>query len=115
MCDCCLDHPPTFYECRTLKGRKDHKCCECLRIIPKGELHEYAKGLWDGDFSDYRTCRTCCDMREEINLTCYFHSEMMNDLDERDYTGVQSVVDFHRRRRANWDRLYGKARQLVDA
>lgn len=115
MCDCYWDNPPTFYECRTVKGRKEHKCSECLRVIEKGEHHEYAKGLWDGDFSDFRTCKTCCDMRDEIKLTCYCHGQMMDELDERDCPGVQSVSDFRQRRRDNWERLYGKNRQLANA
>lgn len=115
MCDCYWDNPPTIYECREVKGRKEHKCSECLRVIEKGERHEYAKGLWNGDFSDFRTCKTCCDMRDEIKLTCYCHGQMMDELDERDYPGVQSVVDFQQRRRDNWDRLYGKKRQVANA
>jgi hypothetical protein len=40
---------------------------------------------------------------------------MMDELDERDYPGVTSVSAFLERRRQNWDRLYGKNRQLANA
>jgi hypothetical protein len=115
MCDCYWDNPPKFYECRTVRGRKEYKCSECMRVIEKGEKHEYAKGLWEGDFSQFRTCKTCSDMRDEINLTCYCHGHMFDELDERDYPGVQSVAEFLERRRQNWDRLHGKNRQLENA
>jgi hypothetical protein len=35
--------------------------------------------------------------------------------DERDYPGVASVTEFLERRRRNWDRLYRKKRQAVNA
>jgi hypothetical protein len=114
MCDCYWDNPPTFYDCKTVKGRKEHKCSECLRVIEKGESHEYAKGLWDGDFSDFRTCGICCAMRDEIDLKCYCHGMMMEEIDERDYPGVKSVVDFHKRRDSNWHRLDRAKRQLAN-
>ena len=101
MCDC-LDNPPEFYNCRDVKGRKAHECCECLGVIAKGDQHEYVKGVWDGEFQDYRTCAACCAMRSEIKLTCYCYGQMMEQLDERDYPGVQSVADFLDRRRKNW-------------
>lgn len=104
MCDC-SDYAPTFYGARNVKGRKDHRCDECLRVIPKGEQHEYAKGLWEGDFSDFRTCGLCCDMIRESGLTCYCHGHLMDELHEVDFPGVKSVVEFQDRRRANYDRI----------
>jgi len=106
MCDCYWDNPPEFYESKVVKGRKDHQCSECLRVIEKGEQHEYAKGLWEGDFSDYRTCQTCLDMIKEIDLHCHCHGALMDELHECDFEGVQSVVDFQNRRRSNYERIY---------
>ena len=115
MCDCYWDNPPTFYDCRTVKGRKEHRCSECLRTIEKGEQHEYVKGLWDGDFGTFRTCGDCMAMTGEIEVTCWCHGQLMDEIDERDYPGVQSVVDFHERRAANWVRLDREKRQLANA
>lgn len=114
MCEyeCDFD-PPTFYEFKTVTGRKQHQCCECLRTIETGEQHEYAKGLWGGDFDTFRTCGTCCAIRDEIELTCYCHGQMMDYLDERDYPGVRSVPEFHLRRRENWQRLYGQRESVI--
>lgn len=114
MCDCYWDNPAIFYECRTVKGRKEYRCCECLNDIAKGERHECAKGLWeDGGFDSFRTCSLCCSMRDEINLTSYCHAQMMECLDERDYPGVDSVASFLARRRENWNRLYRKEPEVV--
>lgn len=114
VCDCQLENPPTFYEVRVVKGRKQYRCSECLSTIEKGERHEYAKGLWEGQFSTFRTCQTCCNMRDEIKLTCYYHGQMMDELDERDYPLHQSVADFQKRRRENWAKHYAKKRQAAN-
>lgn len=68
------------------EARKEHKCCECARVIPKGEKYEVFEGSWDGEFSTYKTCIDCVsaraffcswvyefmwqDMREMIDETC---------------------------------------------
>jgi ASC-1-like (ASCH) protein len=114
MCDC-SDYPPTFYERKIVNGRKEHRCSECLRTIKKGEQHEYAKGLWEGDFSQFRTCQTCRAMVEEIGLECYCHGNLMDEVDERDHHDTQSVADFFERRRANYDRIYAAKRLAVNA
>ena len=107
MCDCYLENPPTFYDCRMPKGRKEHKCCECLCAIRKGEKHEYVAGVWSGEFSSFRTCEKCCEMRDEINLTCYSHGRMVEGLDLRDYPGVASVAAFLDRRRVTRQQVNG--------
>lgn len=101
MCDC-MDYAPDVYKCREIKGRKQHTCCECLRLIGKGESHEYVKGLWDGEWSVYRTCNTCTAMRDEVGLTCYCFGQMMDCLDERDFPKNSSVAKFHQRRNENY-------------
>lgn len=102
MCDCLFDNPPTFYKVRQVKGRKDYTCAECLRDIPKGEPHEYAKGLWEGSFDSFRTCNLCTGMRDEIELSCYCHGLMMDEIDQRDFPDTQSVSDFFERRDENY-------------
>jgi len=114
MCDCYRDSPSTFYDCKTVKGRKDHRCSECLRTIEKGEQHTYVKGLWDGDFETFRTCGDCMSMTRELKVTCWCHGQLMDELDEREYPGVQSVIAFHQRRAANWLRLDREKRQLAN-
>ena len=115
MCDCDWDNPPKFYESTTVKGRKDYQCCECLRVIEKGEQHQYSKGLWEGHFSNFRTCKTCCDIIKEAGIDCYCHAYLMDEIDEREFPGVQSVVDFHERRRVNFQRIREVKKLAVNA
>ena len=110
MCDCYFDNPPTFYERKNVKGRKEYKCDECLQNIAKGEQHEYAKGLWEGKLSDYRTCQTCLDMITEIELHCHCHGDLMDEISDCVLPGVQSVIDFRARRKANYQATYESAK-----
>ena len=107
MCYCDYERP-TLYERRIVKGRKKHRCSECLRTIEKGEHHEYVKGLWEGCFSTFRTCDDCTKMIKEVKIDCYSHGQLMEVLDERDYPLVESVVNFQKIRHSNWMKINGK-------
>lgn len=54
---------PTLSTFKKVKAAKDHVCCECHGIIRKGEVHEFWKSLYDGEWG---TCRTCPDCRVVI-------------------------------------------------
>ena len=47
------------------KARREHRCCECNRIIKPGEEYQLYKGCWDGKWSDYKTCQECADQRDD--------------------------------------------------
>lgn len=53
------------------KGRKAHKCCECGRTIPIGEVHQYITGKTDGHFWDNRTCPQCEEIRKTFCCDSY--------------------------------------------
>lgn len=61
MCD-----TPTVYRQSAVRGRKDHRCDECFRTIPKEEIHEYAFGIWNNDVGYYRTCAPCVEIRQDL-------------------------------------------------
>jgi hypothetical protein len=44
----------SFTHQRNVKARKDYSCEWCLKPIPKGVVHVYEVGVFDGDFF---TCR----------------------------------------------------------
>lgn len=44
------DAMPEFFKARNRLAIKEHKCCECRRIIKPPEGYEYASGKWEGDF-----------------------------------------------------------------
>lgn len=112
MCDC-NDRSPSFYTRKIVKGRKEHRCQECLRTIVKGEPHEVSKGKWEDDFETFRTCQLCLDMVNEIGLDCYCHSELFESVDESYFPDIESVAVFQRRRKQNWDRVVGNLQKAT--
>lgn len=50
------------------RTRKEHKCYECRRSIPKGAECERGSGLWEGKFDTWHTCMDCYHIRQ--GLTC---------------------------------------------
>ena len=70
MSSCDYD-PPEFAETSWPKARKEHVCCECGYIIPKGEKYERYSGKWDGRMGVYTTCERCADLRGSlVEYTC---------------------------------------------
>lgn len=56
---------PSVFNQRTVRGRKEYRCCECSRAIPKGGEHEIATGLWAGEWGRFRTCQPCKAVRDK--------------------------------------------------
>jgi len=72
-----MDHdegPEVCSETRP-KARKEHRCCECRRIIKKGEQYNNTSGLWDGGWDTYKTCTDCESIRDA--LFCSFIYETL--------------------------------------
>lgn len=62
-----MSEGPSVYTILHPAARKEHSCYECGRKISKGSKYELFKGCWDGEFTDYKTCQPCSDLRQEIN------------------------------------------------
>jgi hypothetical protein len=67
-CDVCIGggydgDSAEFFQSDMVKARKPHRCCECRQEIPKGAMYERSRGKWDGDFSSYKTCSLCVEIR----------------------------------------------------
>jgi hypothetical protein len=62
----CDWEPSEVYVAKRRKAAKDHRCDECHGTICKGESYEYATGLWEGQWSSFRTCPDCIPIRCEI-------------------------------------------------
>lgn len=102
MCSC--DHdPPEFYDVNFVKGRKPHRCCECLRQIPVGEQQEVVSGKWESGFSMFRTCMKCVDVRNNLDLECWAHTELEEEVSSGDHDHIEGVKEFRERRRVNFD------------
>lgn len=87
--------PQAFNETKR-KARKDHKCCECHSVIPKGDSYIYASGIWDGEPNSYKTCSICDDARREYiqstkEMVCFGYlgeaiaDTLCKDFDIEDY------------------------------
>lgn len=51
------------FHAKNVKARKDYACSECNRPIPKGTIHQFAKLFGDREWSSYRTCLPCAEIR----------------------------------------------------
>jgi hypothetical protein len=48
------------------KAIKEHTCCECYRKISRDEKYQRAKGCWDGEWAEFKTCRECAELRVQL-------------------------------------------------
>jgi len=53
------DIQPSYMTEAFPKARKQHKCCECGRIIEPGEHYQRISGVWDGRPGRFKTCTEC--------------------------------------------------------
>jgi hypothetical protein len=66
-CNICLgdyegDLPSAYWE-QWRVAKKEHKCCECGKPISKGQRYEYWRCVDGGEFSVYKTCEICQEIR----------------------------------------------------
>ena len=66
------------------RGRKDYKCCECQRVIPKGEKHAVHRGINEGRWECYRTCAGCSWAAQWLVTHCggWLFCGVLEDLEE---------------------------------
>ena len=62
----CDGDAPTSYRVETREAGRDRVCCECSGRIATGQQHEFATGLWDGEWHTFRTCADCLPIRCEV-------------------------------------------------
>ena len=54
----------SFGEPRAVVARKPHRCEWCYEPILKGESHQQFKGMWEGDWQNWRMHQECFDAYE---------------------------------------------------
>ena len=73
-CTCIYD-PSGDYECAAIfeakvitarKTKRPHVCCECNEVISPGEQYERISGLWEGEWSHFKTCMGCRAIRNDL-------------------------------------------------
>jgi hypothetical protein len=62
----CTAELPSISEELHPKARVEHRCCECGRIIKKGEVYQKIKGCWDDEWQTYKTCLQCERLRDKL-------------------------------------------------
>ncbi len=84
------DGPEWLSETRHV-ARKEHRCCECGRVIQPRERYERATGLWDRKegLQTYKTCPHCLVARGWLQAECggWLFGEVCEDLREHFYDG----------------------------
>ena len=95
--DCpCLIHEsddlnfPTLVTEKIQRARKQYACTECREPIPPGERYEYVKGRWEGEWSTFRTCLGCFDVRKTLLCGGWTYGELWNDLSEADFVNADT-------------------------
>lgn len=66
----------SFFHETFRKARKDHICCECKRVIKKGEKYEYITACWECiGVENYKTCLGCARLRKDTCAAVGFLKE----------------------------------------
>jgi hypothetical protein len=80
--DMCSDVENEFYVAKVIKARKEHKCCECKRVILPGEGYERSAGKSDGDMWNYATCPECLAVREVFVCGGWYFGCLWDSMEE---------------------------------
>ena len=66
----------------TPRARKEHHCCECRDTISKGQIYLNEVTTYNGELTEYKTCQTCKEIRDEFFCEGYYYGEVMEGLKE---------------------------------
>lgn len=59
-----MSESPDFFKHAEPRARREHKCCECNRIIRQGSRYHRISGKWGGEVETFKICRWCESIRE---------------------------------------------------
>ena len=98
---------PDVFDCKLVKARKQHRCCECLDDILPGQEHYYSSGLWDGEWQNFRQCAECHELVRSIMSDLPYgegvpFGELAEFMDPQDSPQDAAWIQRHRR---NYHRL----------
>lgn len=82
---CMIDYdPPEFCSRIVRTARKQHRCCECGRVIEPGESYHHTSGAWDGTLNTFKHCRHCERSVQLLLDQChgFLHCGVEDDLAE---------------------------------
>jgi hypothetical protein len=85
-CGICIDggdgDTAQFSTITHVKARKEHKCCECGDVIPKGTIHERVVGKWYDKIDTYRTCPPCEEIRRALCCDSWTFTMLWEEFNE---------------------------------
>ena len=97
-CDCSVDvdEVAEFYSESYPVAKKAHTCCECKGDINIGDKYHKVTGKWEGNFSTYKTCMTCDNIRNHYCSSGFYFGSLREQIRECvgfDYTKVPEEDD----------------------
>jgi len=73
---------PAVFEATWRRARIRHTCCECGGDILPGQRYEVTKGCWDGEWSTFKTCRSCATIWAQLFCGSRIFGELREALSE---------------------------------
>jgi hypothetical protein len=71
-----------------VKARKPATCCECGDPIRPGDRYEVTSGKWDGEWSSFKTCLPCKEIRETFCCEGWVYGTLWRDAAESIFEGL---------------------------
>lgn len=84
------DNQASVYRKSHPRAQKDHTCSECGTAIRKGERYEHVKGLWDGEWSTFRTCSLCVEIRDHFACDGFIFQTLWEDLENNFFPDMKA-------------------------
>lgn len=83
---------PSVFSDKVRTARREHKCCECRRIIKIREKYHLFKGCWEGKWAEFKTCLECDDLRHELRE--FYYDDEGPPFGELDECAKEAGVEF---------------------
>lgn len=83
-CDCSIDVDsfPDICNESIKTARKQHVCCECSRAIKPKEKYHIVTGLWEHEWSTFKTCLGCSRIRNHFCKYGFIFGNLAEQIEE---------------------------------
>lgn len=71
-------------------ARKAHVCTECHEVIPAKSKYERTEGLWDGEWSTFKTCLSCVEIRDHFSCGGWVYGLLWSDIEENFFPDMKA-------------------------
>lgn len=87
----------SFWRSKRVRAAKVHRCSCCSSTIHVSEEHVYCAGVFECDFSSYRTCAPCDDLIKALDPEAGWSLEDLGFMADEEMPGDKLTLAFHRR------------------